>query len=248
MKSEVAKIRSHSFKLTKFDFILTVIPVLIWAGSTFMRQTVITPSCMNAPQKCSKESLLPIDQISFGMEDPRADGYSYFTQNLSGVLAVAVPAAWSLSRLAMGSLSPAVTLSVLGVDLVLILQTASWNGFLTELSHWIVQRPRPFVYYDPVQRGIDPAHYVSFYSGHTSFAAAMTVATFLILVVRGAPLLLLMLSAIAVQSLIISTAYFRILAGRHFLTDVIFGAVAGSAVAWVVVSQHRLQHPRLQTG
>ena len=67
----------------------------------------------------------------------------------------------------------------------------------------------------------------------------MMVAVFLILWMRGAPLLLLLLSALAAETLIITTAYFRILAGRHFLTDVIMGALAGTTVAWVVVSRHR---------
>jgi membrane-associated phospholipid phosphatase len=239
MKSEVVKIRSQPFQLKKSDFFLIVIPGLIWGAAIFMRQSVINPYCRNTPQMCSKESLLPMDQLSFKMEDPDADGYSYFTQNLSGALAVVVPATWSLSQLALGSVSPIGALGMVGVDLVLVLQAASWNGLFTEFSHLIVQRPRPFVYYDPSQRGIDPAHYTSFYSGHTSFTAAMTLIVFLILLVRGAPLFVLALAVVSGEVLVISTAYFRILAGRHFLTDVIIGALAGTAVAWVVISRHR---------
>jgi membrane-associated phospholipid phosphatase len=240
MKSEVVKISKQPFKLKKSDFLLTVIPLLVWGGAIFMRPYIINPVCMNTPQKCIKASLPAVDQLSFGMEDSTADGYSYFTQNLSGALAAIVPAAWTFSKFAMGGLSPAAALSTVGVDLVLIFQAASWNGVFLELTHLIVQRPRPFVYSDPIQRGSDPAHYISFYSGHTSFAAAMGVTVFLLLLMRGAPLLLLVLSVVSAESLILLTAYFRILAGRHFLTDVIFGALAGTAVAWIVLSRHRI--------
>lgn len=239
MKSEVSKIHNYPLKLKKSDFLWTIVPALLWVGATYMRPSVIAASCIKAPEKCTQEFLLPIDRLSFGMEFPQADEYSYFTQNLSGVLAVGVPAVWSLSRYVMGSLSPVVALTTAGVDLVLVLQTISWNGIFTELSHLIVQRPRPFVYYDPLQRGLDSAHYVSFYSGHTSFTAAMTVVVFLILLVRGAPLFLILLSLISVESLILGTAYFRILAGRHFLTDVVCGALAGTAAAYIVVARHR---------
>jgi membrane-associated phospholipid phosphatase len=237
MKSEVKF--KFKFKLKKTDFLWTVVPAVLWVVLTFMRPSLIATSCVKDPEKCSKESLYPIDQLSFGIEDPRADEYSYITQNLSGALAVGIPALWSFSRLAVGALSPAAALTTVGIDLVLVLQTASWNGAFTEMSHLLVQRPRPFVYYDPRQRGIDPAHYVSFYSGHTSFAAAMAVAVFLILLGRGAPLGLIVVSIISAESLIISTAYFRIMAGRHFLTDVVFAALAGTATAWFVVVRHR---------
>jgi membrane-associated phospholipid phosphatase len=64
-------------------------------------------------------------------------------------------------------------------------------------------------------------------------------AAFLILLFRGAPTLILLLAGALGQGLIFSTAYFRILAGRHFLTDVICGAIAGTSVALVVTWLHR---------
>jgi membrane-associated phospholipid phosphatase len=92
---------------------------------------------------------------------------------------------------------------------------------------------------NPAHEGMNQAHYISFYSGHTSFSSAMNTAIFLILLAHRVPLWAMLLSFISMESLVFSTAYFRILAGRHFLTDVICGACAGALVAWTVVWYHR---------
>ena len=168
------------------------------------------------------------------MEDSQADEYSYMTQNLSGTLALTVPAIWNTTAFFLGRLSGVGALVATGADIVLVLQTAAWNGFLTESSHLISQRPRPFVYADPVNRGKDPAHYTSFYSGHTSFTAAATLITLLILLYRNAHWSFLVFSAMSFESLTLATGFFRVLAGRHFLTDVTCGAIAGCSVAFAV--------------
>jgi len=226
----------HSvFHRSKSEILWTIIPALLWLGSTYARPLLIQTPCPKNPKSCTKETLLPIDQLSIGMENGDADGYSYITQNFSGPWAFSLPLAWSAIRFFGGSLTPAATTAIIAKDVVTLFQVISWNGLFTELSHIVSQRPRPFVYMDPVSRGTDSAHYTSFYSGHTSFAASTTTSAFLILLNRKAPLVLLLISFASSQALILSTAYFRILAGRHFLTDVICGAIAGSLVAYFVV-------------
>jgi membrane-associated phospholipid phosphatase len=61
----------------------------------------------------------------------------------------------------------------------------------------------------------------------------------LVLLGRGAPLWLLALTAFTGQALIFSTGLFRVLAGRHFVTDVIVGMLAGALVAFAVAYLHR---------
>jgi undecaprenyl-diphosphatase len=102
---------------------------------------------------------------------------------------------------------------------------------LTELSHLVTHRPRPFVYQNPAVRGTEAAHYTSFYSGHTSFVAAMSMGLLLCLFRRMAPTAALPFWAAAGQALMLATAINRIFAGRHFASDVIAGAVAGALVA-----------------
>ena len=130
-------------------------------------------------------------------------------------------------------------LAASGIDLVLFTQTAGINGMLTEIAHDFARRPRPFVYGDPNGRGRDPQNYTSFYSGHTSFASAAAAFLILTLLARGAPVWLLVLVGAGAELLVASTALFRMLAGRHFLSDVVCGALAGSAVALCVALAHR---------
>ncbi len=216
-----------------------LIPSLLWLGATLTRPMFITPRCSTTPELCTKDSVLPMDQFSMSMEDPLADEYSYRTQNFSGLWAFAVPAAWTTARFLTGGIVGGIALTLLNENLITLLQVISWNGLFTELSHLASQRPRPFVFSDPTYRGIDPAHYTSFYSGHTSFVAATTTAVFLILLNQDAPFLILCLTFASSEALILSTAYFRIFAGRHFLTDVICGAIAGSLIAYLWVNRSR---------
>ena len=249
MKRQITRISSPACAprllpggLTRKYFLLAILlPALLWYGAIHSRSYLIQPRCLATstagPPPCMKEELPLVDQFLVGHESGLADGYSFFTQNLSGALAVVIPTSWNVALFLTGRLSPVGGLLVtLGTDLGLVLQTVAWNGVFTELSHTLSQRPRPFVYSDPMTRGIDPAHYTSFYSGHTSFAAATQVVTLLILLARGAPYWLIILQGILCEVLIFSTAYFRMLAGRHFYTDVMCGAIGGTLAAVLVIA------------
>jgi len=222
------------FNKNIFALLFVTVPALLWLVANLARPYVIDPKCSHSPNTCTSESVIPIDQLSLGMEDWKADLYSYRAQNFSGILAFAAPTLWNGFSYALGYLNAPAALVSLGADLLVIAQTIAWNGFFTEASHLVSQRPRPFVYSDPEVRGIDPAHYTSFYSGHTSFTAATLFAVFLILRRKKAPKWTLLLSAATFEGFVIATAYFRILAGRHFLTDVLCGALAGTLIAWSV--------------
>jgi membrane-associated phospholipid phosphatase len=227
-------------RLTSLDVALTLLPVLFWVGGVYSRGALIKPWCggENAA-KCSRELVLPIDRPALGLEDGHADGLSYATQNLSGFAAIGVPVAWSATLVATRVLSPAAAAAAAGTDLVLLLQASAWNGLVNEIAHATVARPRPFVYSDPARRGLDPAHYTSFYSGHTSFSAIAATSLFLMLLARGASAWLLALAAAGGQSLVFMTAIFRVMAGRHFVSDVIVGAFMGTAIAVLVFWRHK---------
>ncbi|HLD99754.1 MAG TPA: phosphatase PAP2 family protein [Bdellovibrionota bacterium] len=226
-------------KLTKKDIILTLLPALLWIGGIHARAHVINAKCAGPVPNCAKETVLKIDQASLGLESSAADGYSYFTQNAAGLLAVSVPAVWNASLFMLGRATPATALAYAGTDLILFAQAFAWNGFIGETVRLISQRPRPFVYADPIGRGLDPAHYISYYSGHTSFTAAAVTILLLILLGRGATGPVLLVFAGLGQSLILMTAMFRVLAGRHFVTDVVTAAVAGSLVSLVIALIHK---------
>lgn len=216
----------------KSTFMLTVLlPFLLWWGAIYGRNTFIHPRCPAHPESCTTENIPQMDRFSVNLEDGKADLYSYYTQNTSGALALGVPVLWNAGLLLSQTLSPWTFWLSLSADLTLMGQTVAWNGLFTEISHYLTQRPRPFVYQDPPVRGAEASHYTSFYSGHTSFVAATQTALLLFLFFRGAPLWLLLLWLCFAESMVFSTAYFRVFAGRHFLTDVLAGASAGTLMA-----------------
>ena len=223
----------------------TLLPALLWTALTLARPWTLTPRCISSPTACTPDTVLQIDRFSLSMEEGWAEELSYLTQNFSGVLALLFP--FLLYFLRWKTSQPPLTkrMKVLGQDLVFILQVMCWNGVFTEVSHWLSKRPRPFVYMHPEILGVNPSNYTSFYSGHTSFAAAVNMASLLILWQTRMPRTLFWIFAFLLEGLVISTASFRVLAGRHFFTDVLCGALAGTAVAWAVASFHgRLsKHP-----
>jgi membrane-associated phospholipid phosphatase len=241
--SLVRRLREPS-RLQRLDLWLTLIPALLWAlGPTLGRTQLIQLHCIDKPQTCTPESVFWLDRALLGTKYSWAyswaDHYSYMTQNLSGALAVGIPALLHGSLAFAGKMTPIGAMTGIATDLIIWGQTVAWNGMFTETARLIAQRPRPFVYKAPAIEGADPAHYTSFFSGHTSFAAASTAALFLILLARRAPAPLLVLSALAIPSLTVSTAVFRVLAQRHFVTDVIAGGLCGILVALAIALAHK---------
>jgi membrane-associated phospholipid phosphatase len=227
-------------KLRKTDILILIIPaLLLWIAIAFGRPMLITTRCVNEPQSCTRESVFVLDRVSLGLEDSAADGYSAITQSLSGILAFGGPALWSTALAVSARLTPAGALAAVCTDVVLLLQGATINGLINEVVRIFVQRPRPSVYLDPANRGTKPAHYTSFYSGHTSFAAFACTMLVLALLGRGAPLTIVGLSIGVGQSLVLLTGFYRVFAGRHFITDVVVAAMMGTLIAFAVSIYHR---------
>ncbi|MCM2277744.1 MAG: phosphatase PAP2 family protein [Oligoflexia bacterium] len=219
-------------------FFITFVAALLWAGAVLSRPYVLQPHCMDRPENCAPQAVWAMDQPGLGLENPQADALSDLTQNAAGILAFSAPMVWHGTLAALGRSTPALALSQAGFDFMVILQSVCWNGVGTELAHALFQRPRPFVF-AAAEKAKNPSNYTSFYSGHTSFAAAASFALLLMLIARGAPLWMTFLAGAVGQVLILSTAFFRVLAGRHFVSDVLAGAVAGALVACIVASLYR---------
>jgi membrane-associated phospholipid phosphatase len=228
-----------AIKLKWSDIPWTLVPTFLWFVAVQLRPVLITPHCADHPDQCTVASLPAMDQPAVGLEAGRADGLSFTTQGLSGIVALAAPPLWHLGTVIAGSVTPMGALIGAATDLVIFAQTTSINGLLTESAHLAVQRPRPFVYADPA-RARDYSNYTSFYSGHTSFSATATTYVALTLAARGAPRWLVAASLAGAYALMSLTGAYRILAGRHFPTDVLVGALMGVCVAWWVVRRHRV--------
>ncbi|HAR43802.1 MAG TPA: hypothetical protein DCS07_14395 [Bdellovibrionales bacterium] len=234
--------------LIRMDLLLLLLPLVLWSGLTLLRPYLITPHCLvpaGQTSLCHSENVLPVDRVALGLNSSDADRYSYYTQNFSGVLAFSAPVLWHGLWAVLGRTSPLMALTGLSIDLAIITEITLWNGAIGETVRIISQRPRPFVYADTASAGANPAHYISFYSGHTSFAAAASLGFVLFLLGRGAPGWLTAFSFIGFELLTFSTGIFRILAGRHFVTDVLAAAVAGSVIAFTIAWLHRDKSPEV---
>jgi membrane-associated phospholipid phosphatase len=187
-----------------------------------------------------------MDRPSIGHLSGDADFYSYVLQNSTGVAALAAPMLYQGALLVLGKATPQLAAATVGVDLVIFLQSWFINGALNESARIMIGRARPYLYAGPgnspaveSQLFSDPQNYTSFYSGHTSFVTVACIYLFLTLLGRGAPSSLLIGWGLLSECLIVSTGVFRILAGRHFLSDVLVAIVMGSLTALVVAWVHK---------
>jgi undecaprenyl-diphosphatase len=105
---------------------------------------------------------------------------------------------------------------------VTMLSAAIARGFITELIRMFYHRPRPFVALPVHQLLVDSAW--SFPSGHATFFFAMAAALYFHNKKWGAWFF--------VASVLISIA--RVIAGVHYPSDIVGGALIGVAVAYTV--------------
>jgi membrane-associated phospholipid phosphatase len=128
------------------------------------------------------------------------------------------------------------SLGAIPEDMLLIGESVTLAADLTELTKIIVGRERPFVSVLPASEKprteIPSDNNASFFSGHASTAFALAASAGTISTLHGyrwAPLTWSIGGAIAV-----TTAYLRIAADKHWLTDVVVGAVVGVGIGFAV--------------
>lgn len=215
-----------------------IVPGAVWGLAFWSRRWAIQPYCATHPEECQGHHVFFLDQLTLGVQNKTADRWSFITQDSSFYWALGAITIWALLASPVGT-SMRGRLRSLTTDLLILVQTILLNGAATEFLRVSVQRPRPFVYDAPSDLGLTHAHYTSFVSGHSSFSACVGVALFFTLLGRGAPRPLLICAGVISLILAISTAVFRVWAGRHFPTDVFAGAVVGTIAAFTIALTHR---------
>lgn len=132
------------------------------------------------------------------------------------------------------------------VDTLIVLESVGLAAALTQVTKLIAARERPFLRDAPDARGssMDPRdENLSFFSGHTSIAFALATSAATVAELRGhRHAALFWLIGLPVATLV---GALRVLADKHYVTDVVTGAAVGSAVGVGVV---RLLHGRLPAG
>jgi membrane-associated phospholipid phosphatase len=185
---------------------------------------LITPRC-----PCDPSEVNAFDRHVIGNSSPFLDK----TSDVTAGLAIAAPLA--LDLLDVGASK------VFVEDAVVFSEVLALNGALVTLAKYTVQRPLPRVYagQDPSLTH-SPAGYRSFYSGHTAVTFAVLYATAYTLDLRHDQGAWPWVGATAIG---VAVAAERVAAGRHFYTDVMVGAVAGSAFGILIPRLHERHEP-----
>jgi membrane-associated phospholipid phosphatase len=123
----------------------------------------------------------------------------------------------------------------LAEDTVVFAETLLVNGALVTAAKYIVQRPLPRTYAGDPSLLNSPGGYRSFYSGHTSTTAAALGVTAMTLRYRYGQMVWPWIVDGVITGLVATQ---RVLAGRHFPSDVAIGAVMGTAVGIAVPALH----------
>lgn len=125
------------------------------------------------------------------------------------------------------------------VDTLLIAEATILAADLNQLVKYIFVRERPYAHYLPhLPEGIQglgdsPSDAnLSFYSGHTNLAFAMAASSGTVAFLRGYRLAPMVLGTQLAAAF--SVGYLRIAADRHYLSDVMVGAVLGSLIGAMV--------------
>ncbi len=124
---------------------------------------------------------------------------------------------------------------------LLYLQSIALNNLITHSAKMLVKRKRPYVYNQELSNEIrkNRESTFSFFSGHTS--NTFMAAAFMIKVIEEDNLYTHYQSVIY-PALILgagSTAWLRYHSGKHFPTDIITGAIIGTACGLIVPELHK---------
>ena len=129
------------------------------------------------------------------------------------------------------------------VDLLVISEAVAVSTFLNQAAKLVFARERPFVHVlppDERKRTVAPSdNNVSFYSGHSAMTFSLASAAGTVATLRGYRLMPMVWGTLV--PLAIATGYLRIGGDKHYLTDVLTGAILGTAVG---VALPLLFHPR----
>lgn len=213
------------------DGVIVGAGAVLWLGSELVLKTQLAPSTCRVCERAADGTSLvnPVDQWGRGMADPSAEGRARASRWSDVTLAVTAPVS-VLGPWLLGSSSGAPA-AYLAEDALIITQALVFSAVLNQGVKFAVGRERPFVHVLPEEQKLLTNHpednNLSFYSGHASSTFALAVAAGTVAELRGYPNrgwvwgVGLPLAA--------STALLRMAADKHYVSDVVVGALVGSA-------------------
>lgn len=149
--------------------------------------------------------------------------------NLSHLTAYGITPAVAFGLVALGTSDNNPSWAQVIDDLTPILESAVIDGWLTRGLKIVIGRQRPYAHYTGP---INHEDNLSFPSGHTSLAFSLVTSAAMVARARGyrsEPYIWAIGMTVATAA-----GYFRIAADKHHVTDVLAGAVTGTAVGLTV--------------
>jgi membrane-associated phospholipid phosphatase len=203
-------------------------PVIAGAALAITVPTLLAEDIIRKRCPCDPSEINGFDRGAVGNHNAFAD----VTSDVTAVLAMTAPPLLDFLDIGAGD--------AFQVDAVIFAETLLVNGALVEIAKYAVQRPLPRTYAGDTSLINSPGGYRSFYSGHTSTVFAALTASAITLRLRYGERWWPWVVDGVVGS---SVAVERVAAGRHFPTDVIVGALAGSLVGILVPTLHVKHSP-----
>jgi membrane-associated phospholipid phosphatase len=217
------------------DIAAVVLGGALWAGTSFIGNTTAPPFCggSNTPA-CNPGALNAFDRLAVGHSNTRA-------RTAADVLSFLPLAYLAIDIVDVGFRNWRTYLT----DMWVMAEVLAWNGAIQDLTRRAVRRPRPFLYTPGVYPGErDHAESgFSFYSGHTSFAFAVATVAAFTFTLRHPRWWLRWLVWPGLMAIASIEPVLRVYSGDHFPTDVLVGAVAGSAIGLLLPALHRRSAP-----
>ncbi|HEX6835257.1 MAG TPA: phosphatase PAP2 family protein [Polyangia bacterium] len=219
------------------DLPLLLLGTTLWGGTSFIGGASAPPpwcgTMTTAP--CDPSGVNALDRTAIGLFNPTM-------RTAANVMVGVVPAAFTALDVADAGVK-----NWRGwlTDAVVITEAVVWSGALQDIVRRAVRRPRPFMYtpgLNPSEREGAEADF-SFFSGHTSNTFAMVTAAAFTYTLRHPHSKwrwLVWSLAIAGET---TEPVLRVLAGDHFPTDCIVGALVGTSAGILFPALHRRRIP-----
>jgi len=215
------------------DLPLLILGTTLWGGTSFIGGTAAPPPWCgtDTTPACDRSGVNALDRLAF-------DRSNTTDRLAANVMVGVVPGAFTI----LDIVDTGVT-HWRGwlVDAVVITEAVVWSGAAQDIVRRAVRRPRPFMYtpgLNPTERDGAEADF-SFFSGHTSNTFAMVTAAAFTYTLRHPHSKwnwLVWSLAIAGET---TEPVLRVLAGDHFPTDCIVGALVGTSAGILFPALHR---------
>jgi len=220
------------------------LPIVLGLGSALLGMTISDPQLPppSCSPLCDAQTVNELDRVSIGWHSKPARTASDILLGMNLVLPV------MLDLIDVAASRPPDALRGYLQDLLILSEVFVVNSGINGLFKYAVRRPRPFLYDTDMdafslsdRQDVDSG--LSFYSGHSSSAFAMATAGSYLFTLRHPRSKWVIPIWIFSEALAATTASMRVLAGKHFITDVLVGAVMGSAVGLLIPYLHRRALP-----